>query len=48
MQARYEFVEKLKEEVKAKLKTVVQDQGRYTELTKKLIVQVGLVVFRPC
>lgn len=39
MQARYEFVEKLRHEVNERLRKVVMDQGIYKNLTKQLIVQ---------
>ena len=48
MQARYEFVEKLREEVKDKLRELTQDQGMYKELIEKLILQVFLNKFRQC
>lgn len=39
MQARYEFVEKLKSEVVEKLRKVVQNEQLYRELVQKLMVQ---------
>jgi len=48
MEARYEFVEKLKEEVRDRLLEVTQDQGKYKELVEKLILQVGFEIFREC
>lgn len=39
MQARYEFVEKLRIEVNERLRKIVLDQGVYKNLTKQLIVQ---------
>jgi vacuolar-type H+-ATPase subunit E/Vma4 len=48
MEARYEYVEKLKEEVYNKLKEVVKDETRYEDFLQKLIVQVIELIFRAC
>jgi hypothetical protein len=48
MQARYEFVEKLKGEVQNRLRQVVGNQGIYRDLTRQLIVQVKGLAHREC
>jgi vacuolar-type H+-ATPase subunit E/Vma4 len=48
MQARYELVEKLRDEVKQRLQDVVKDPLRYQDLIQRLIIQVGLSLVREC
>lgn len=44
MQARYEFVEKLRDEVNKRLRSLIQSEVLYKDLIKKLIVQ-GMIRF---
>lgn len=48
MQARYEFVEKLRAEVQKRLAEIVSNSALYSALTRRLIVQVLGGVFRAC
>lgn len=40
MEARYRFVEKLKEEVNQRLHGLIKDEAKYQDFLEKLIVQV--------
>lgn len=48
MQVRYEYVDKLKQDVNQKLRQVVCNEALYSQLLEKLIVQVELTKFREC
>jgi hypothetical protein len=48
MEARYQYVEKLKEEVQSRLQEITQDEGKYKDLVERLILQVDLDLLRAC
>jgi len=41
MQVRYEYVDKLKQDVNERLKQIVNNEATYTQLLERLIVQVS-------
>lgn len=48
MQARYDYVEKLKEEVNGRLRELTRDPIKYQELIQNLIIQVPVKTLRAC
>ena len=48
MEARYQFVEKLKAAVNDRLREIVEDSEKYGELIEKLIIQVFIDQYREC
>jgi hypothetical protein len=48
MQVRYEYVDKLKDDVHQKLRQIVSNEALYSQLLEKLIVQVQMGRVRAC
>ena len=48
MKARYELIQKMKNELLGSLNTIINDQAKYKELLQRLIVQVHKFQLREC
>ena len=48
MRARYELIQKMKNELLGSLNNIINDQAKYKELLQRLIVQVYKFQFREC